>query len=196
MQENIEQRCAIKFYVKLNKSATETFASLTQAYGDTTTSSTMVFKWHKAFKVGQEHVEDDPRSGRPISSTNDENTEVVRAVMVKDRRLSVRMNAEETGLDKCAFHRILTDHLNMRIICAKLVPKTCLWSKKRTGWKFVRICRKDSKLSQIFLDKVITGDESWVFDYDPETKRQSLEWHTKSSSRPKIGRMSRSKVKK
>jgi len=23
-----------------------------------------------------------------------------------------------------------------------------------------------------FLDKVITGDESWVFDYDPETKRQ------------------------
>ena len=22
-----------------------------------------------------------------------------------------------------------------------------------------------------FLDKVITGDESWVFDYDPETKR-------------------------
>ena len=29
MQENIEQRYAIKFCVKLNKSATETFASLT-----------------------------------------------------------------------------------------------------------------------------------------------------------------------
>ena len=34
MQENIEQRYAIKFCVKLNKSATETFASLTEAYGD------------------------------------------------------------------------------------------------------------------------------------------------------------------
>jgi len=50
MQENIEQRYAIKFCVKLNKSATETSASLTEAYGDATLSRTMVFKWHKAFK--------------------------------------------------------------------------------------------------------------------------------------------------
>jgi len=46
-----------------------------------------------------------------------------------------------------------------------------------------------------FLDKIITGDETWVFDYDPETKRQSEEWHTKSSPRPKKARMSRSRVK-
>ena len=45
-----------------------------------------------------------------------------------------------------------------------------------------------------FLHKVITGDESWVFDYDPEAKRQSEEWHTKSS-RPKKAGTSRYKVK-
>jgi len=61
MQENIEQRYAIKFCVKVNKSATEIFASLTEAYGDA---------WHKAFKEGRENVEY-PHSGRPISSTND-----------------------------------------------------------------------------------------------------------------------------
>jgi hypothetical protein len=43
--------------------------------------------------------------------------------MAKDRRLSVRMIAEETSLDKNAVHRILTDHLHMQKICAKLVPK-------------------------------------------------------------------------
>jgi len=37
--------------------------------------------------------------------------------MVKDGQLSVRMIAEETGLDKNAVHRILTDHLHMRKIC-------------------------------------------------------------------------------
>jgi len=87
MQKNIEQSYANKFCVKLNKSATETFDSLTEAYGDATLSRIMVFKWHNAFKEGRENVEDDPRSGRPTSSTNDENVEVVRAVMVKDRRL-------------------------------------------------------------------------------------------------------------
>jgi len=52
MQENIEQRYAIKFCVKLNKFTTETLASLNEAYGDATLSRTMVFKWHKAFKEG------------------------------------------------------------------------------------------------------------------------------------------------
>ena len=81
MQENIEQQYAIKFCVKLNKSVTEIFASLTEAYGDATLSRTMVFKWHNAFKEGRENVEDGPCSGRPISSTNDQ---LVRAVIAKD----------------------------------------------------------------------------------------------------------------
>ena len=50
----------------------------------------------------REKIENDPRSGRPISSTNDQNVEVVRAVMAKNHRMSVRMIAEETGLDKNA----------------------------------------------------------------------------------------------
>ena len=74
----------------------------------------MAFKWHKAFKEGRENAEDDPRSGRSVSSTNDQNVEVVRAVMAKDRRISVRMIAEETGLDKNAVHRILRDHLHLK----------------------------------------------------------------------------------
>jgi len=34
-----------------------------------------------------------------------------------------------------------------------------------------------------------------VFDYDPETKQKSTEWHTKSSPHPKKKCMSRSRVK-
>ena len=43
--------------------------------------------------------------------------------MAKDRRLSVRMIAEETGLNRNVVRRMLTEHLHMRKICAKLVPK-------------------------------------------------------------------------
>jgi len=195
MQENIEQRYAIKFCVKLKKSATETFSSLTEAYGDATLSRTMVFKWNKAFKEGREYVENDPRSGRPISSTNDQNVEMVRAVIAKDRRFSVRMIAEETGLDESAVHRILTDHLHMRKICAKLVPKNLSVGQKANRFEIFQDLLGRLKIEPNFLDKVITGDESWAFDYDPETKRQSAEWHTKNSPRPKKARMSRSRVK-
>jgi len=72
MQENIEQRYAIKFFVKLNKSATEIFSSLTEAYGDVTLSRTMVFNWYKALKEGRKNVEDNPHSERPpIEFQND-----------------------------------------------------------------------------------------------------------------------------
>jgi len=103
MQENIEQRYAMKFCMKLNKSAIQTFLSLTEAYRDATLSITMAFKWHKAFKENRENVEDDPRSGSPISSTHDQNVEVVQTVMAKDRRLSVRVISEEMAWIKTQF---------------------------------------------------------------------------------------------
>ena len=43
---------------------------------------------------------------------------------------------------------------------------------------------------------MIAGDETWIFEYDPETKRQSKEWHTSASPRPKKkAGMSKSKIK-
>ena len=113
MQENIEQRYAIKFCVKLNKSATETFASLTEAYGDATLSRVVVFKSHKAFREGRENVEDDPRSRRPISSTNYQNVEMVRAVNAKVRRMSVRMTAGQTVNRAC--YKDVLERLRKRV---------------------------------------------------------------------------------
>jgi hypothetical protein len=46
-----------------------------------------------------------------------------------------------------------------------------------------------------FLGKVVTGDESWVFAYDPETKMQSSERHINSSPRPKKCRATKSNIK-
>jgi len=36
-----------------------------------------------------------------------------------------------------------------------------------------------------FLKNIITGDETWVYGYDVETKVQSSQWVSKMSPRPK-----------
>ena len=46
-----------------------------------------------------------------------------------------------------------------------------------------------------FLNIVTTGDESWVYGYDPETKVQSSQWKHATSPRPKKARHARSNVK-
>ena len=115
--------------------------------------------------------------------------------MAKDRQLSVRMIAEETGLNKNEVHRILTEHLHLRKICAKLVLKNLSVEQKVNRLEIYQDLLGKLQTESNFLHNVITGNESWVFDYDPKTKRQSEEWHMKSSPRRKKARMSRSRVK-
>jgi len=47
----------------------------------------------------------------------------------------------------------------------------------------------------IFISNIITGDETWVGGYDPQTKRQSLQWKSLNSPRQKKARQVRSIVK-
>ena len=45
------------------------------------------------------------------------------------------------------------------------------------------------------LRRVMTDDETWIFEYNPETKRQRCQWKSSTSLRPKKARQSKSKVK-
>jgi hypothetical protein len=45
------------------------------------------------------------------------------------------------------------------------------------------------------FDRVITGDETWCFQYNPETKRQGMQWKTQNSPWSKKARMPRLQVK-
>ena len=83
----------------------------------------------------------------------------------------------------------------MRRIAAKFVPRL-LNSDQRDHR--VQVCTKLQEAVRHdpnFLSRVKTGDESWVYDYDPETKQQSTQWKTPSSPRPKKVRQVCSNIK-
>jgi len=52
--KNLEQRRNIKFCVKIGKSASESLALLTVAYGEYVMKKSSVFEWHRRFKEGRE----------------------------------------------------------------------------------------------------------------------------------------------
>ena len=66
----------------------------------------------------------------------------------------------------------------MRKVCAKLVPKVLTDEQKENRVSISRELLDRVRGDPNFFEQVITGDETWVFEYDPETKRQSSEWHT------------------
>jgi len=46
-----------------------------------------------------------------------------------------------------------------------------------------------------FFNKILTGDETWCFAYDPETKQQSSDWVDETSPRLKKLKLQRSCIK-
>ncbi|UYV80921.1 SETMAR [Cordylochernes scorpioides] len=46
-----------------------------------------------------------------------------------------------------------------------------------------------------WMQKIITGDETWMYQYDPETKRQSSQWIERGEPKPKKAIFTKSKVK-
>jgi hypothetical protein len=57
--------------------------------------------------------------------------------------------------------------------------------KKRMG-AALKILERYHRDGDKFLDHIITGDETWISHFTPESKRQSLEWHhPRSPSKPR-----------
>ena len=109
---SLDQRINLRFLVKQKKMPTESLKMLQKAYGDQAMSRARVFEWHWRFREGEEDAEDKPRSGRTSSSTTDENVEAVRQAVLGDRRLTVRMIAEQVGIDRQTVWQIIIEELS------------------------------------------------------------------------------------
>ena len=118
-----EQRFAVKFCVKLGKSTTETFAMLNTAYGDVAMKRATCFRWHKRFKNGRLFVEDDERSERPSTSTDDPRIDEIITPVRANRLLTVRGLAEKCGISVGSCHHVLTEESKMHRVAAKFVPR-------------------------------------------------------------------------
>jgi len=166
---NVEQRVIIKFLTKLRKSATETYNLLTEVYGDQYLSRTQVFEWFKKFKEGREYAEDDPKSGRPSTAKTQENVEKVARVVRGDRRMSIRAISELTNINKESVRQILHDYLGMKKVCAKVMPKILKPEQKEHRVNCCGDTLENIENYTDFFQNVITWEETWIFQYDPET---------------------------
>ena len=96
---------------------------LVQVYGDNAMKKTAVYKWVKSFSEGKESITDEERSGWPATNRTEENIAKVRQIVHENRRLTVRSIAEQVNINREKVRKTLTEDLDMRKVCAKMVPK-------------------------------------------------------------------------
>ena len=147
-----------------------------------------VFEWHKRFKEGRESVRDDERCGRSKEVNTPELIGQIKNFMDKDSRVSIETISAQFDVSVGTLHTIISEELKMRKICMKFIPKELREDQKERRCHDSREMVKLINSDPTVLDVLVTCDESWIYYYDPETKRQSSQWKHAGSPRPKKAR--------
>ena len=115
--------------------------------------------------------------------------------MDKGHRVSIEAISAQFDVSVGTVHSVIHKELKMRKICAKFVPRVLREDQKE------RRCHDSREMVELInsdpavLDALVTCDESWIYCYDPETKRQSSQWKHAGCPRPKKARQSKSNNK-
>lgn len=181
-KENI--RFYIKMRVALHVPARDIYEELYTVHGDQAPCLRTVERWCQRFREGQEELDDDTRSGRPVTATTPENIEQVRLIINDDSRVTIKEIQEQTGLTYGTTQRIIKDHLQLTKITARYVPKELTDFQRNER---VRICRENLrkfKDGTWRLCNAVTGDESWFFHKPIGRKSSHAAWVGKGDAPP------------
>jgi len=115
----------------------------------------------------------------PSTSKTDENINKVREILINNRKLTIRELAEDLNIAYGSIKDIVVNGLSLRRVAAKLDPKELNFMQKRTALSSPKISKAESDSTF----KRITGDETWVYEYDTQSRHQVSEWKTSNEPR-------------
>lgn len=182
-----EVRSVIRFLLAKKNKPIEIYRQLCEVYGNDVITEGGVRQWCIRLKNGRTNVHDEERSGRP-SIVTDEIVSKVDEKIKEDRRFTItELSLSFPQISRSLLHKIVTQKLGYHKFCARWVPKILTETHKNqrmaASFTFLDSYEKDGDL---LLDRIVTGDETWVKHVNCETKLQSMEWgHTNSPKKPR-----------
>ena len=180
-----DRRVAILVQFRLGSTASACHLTLTAALGDQAPSLSMVYHWFARFRCGSASLDDESREGRPNSAVTDTVIAAVRRHVDEDRRVTIRWLEQLVGVSLSSIVKILHEDLGMRKLSARWVPHRLSPEQMQARVKFAQLmlAKFDGGRSKL-VNNILTGDETWVYFYDPETKEQSRQWVTREEDAP------------
>ena len=168
---------------------------LKTTFGEKAMGRSQTFQWFSRFKAGRTSTDDDEGSGRSVSSSTPEMIERLRQIIRKERRRTIDEVSMLVGISHRTCHKILTEDLEMRRVASPKFLLRLLGINQKQPFDVCLDLKENAANDPRFLSNIITGDETWVYAYDPETKTQSSQWKCPESPRPKNARQVRSNIK-
>jgi hypothetical protein len=175
----IQQRSVIRFLTLEERAPKEIHSRLQNVFGQEALSYARVKFWAAETKRGRKSVQDEDRSGRPADMTLPQYIDAVGKLVMENRRIKMWEISAETGLSHGTIFTILHEHHGLSKISARWVPRNLSAFDKHR-----RVECASSALALMnddqekFFSRIVTGDETWLRNWDPETKQESMQWST------------------
>lgn len=186
VSSNIAVRSVVRFLWAKHYNRSEIHRQIVEVYGENAMSRPMIAKWCQMFEDGRTNVTDGPRVGRPSTVNTSDNAGRVNEIILANCHVKIKEIASELNIAYSSASVLIHDQLGYRKVCAHWVPRVLSDMHKNQHFEAaLSFLQRYSTDGPQFLSRIITGDESWVQHYTPETKRTSNEWRHKNSPQPK-----------
>lgn len=186
-------RAMILYDFKSSLTRKQCVEKLRSAFGDEAPSKSTVYEWYAEFNRGRVTLSDEHREGRPATAVTPETIDAVREMLKRDNRTTYEEIRASLGIHGTSINTILKDHLAVRKLCSRWIPYNLTDAEKKGRVKWCKQMIEDFDHGQsIQVYDIITGDESWIYCYETENKRQTTQWVFAWEEKPTKAKRARS----
>ena len=168
-----EVQSVIRFLWAKGTAPIEIHREIQAVYGSNVMTVQHVRRWCREFSGCHMSVTDEQSSGRP--STSADLVPAIEETVRANCRVLLKELEEQFNLSHCTIWDIAHESLGYRKVCSRWVLRQLTEDHKKNhvGASLTHLLRfKDH--GEDSLEQIITGDETWVHQYCPETKAQSM----------------------
>ena len=160
-----------------------------KVYGNGALKYATVCKWVRRFNDGRESIENDPRVGRLVSVLTKKNVATVKTSIKEDACYTMQEIEELSGIHSSSVLKILCEQLGLCKICTRWVPHLLTDEQKQSRVRLAsQVIEKYDKCDPRRLEEIVTGVETWIYRFQPDSKAKNKVWVSSEGDRPVIAR--------
>ena len=96
---------------------------------------------------------------------------------------------ELSGIHSSSVLKILRERLGLRKICARWLRHLLTDKQKQSRVRLAsQVIEKYDKCDPCCLEEIVTGDETWIYHFQPDSKAKNKVWVSSEGDRPVIAR--------
>ncbi len=179
-----DQHAQIKFCVECGFSREDVVRRIQQVHGQNALSVWSIRHWFSAFENGRNQVDDLLRPGQ-LLWRNPAKIQHVNQIIQQDKRQTIRQIAQRANLSIGSTFRTVRKDLALKKKCAHWIPHhlTDAQKQRRVDHARAALCTLGRNGA---VNRVICGDESWFYVWDPSSRRENCQWLASNAPTPAV----------